>query len=233
VTREEKIREARRLKDAGWSAPEIGHELGVNESTVRNWYLGGDCVDCGGPTTYDSAMSTVERCIPCQIALQHAEKFWTEQTVIDAIQRYAQAHGRAPTADEWVTADMVNGYPPRSSVYRSSTARSSAPFASWQDALAAAGFPGANTGRRTYREVHMATPARHGYVVLHETADGTWEVVSNSSAGTQIAALNDSLNGTPPTGRWVAVPGQSWRPRELRPRTIYDWAEETEPTTAA
>jgi hypothetical protein len=49
MTREEKIREARRLRALGWTAPAIGRELGASDSTIRNWYLGGACVDCGAP----------------------------------------------------------------------------------------------------------------------------------------------------------------------------------------
>jgi hypothetical protein len=66
VTREEKIREARRLRALGWTAPAIGAELGVSDSTIRNWYLGGDCEDCGAPITYDTkSYAPFVRCPSC------------------------------------------------------------------------------------------------------------------------------------------------------------------------
>lgn len=74
MTRHEKIREARRLRDLGWTAPAIGQELGVNESTVRNWYLGGECEDCGVPIVYDSASyDPPRRCRPCDRASKEAQ----------------------------------------------------------------------------------------------------------------------------------------------------------------
>lgn len=64
MTRDEKVREARRLRALGWTAPEIGRELGVSDSTVRNWCLGGDCADCGAPLD-GSERKKALRCSSC------------------------------------------------------------------------------------------------------------------------------------------------------------------------
>lgn len=144
MTREEKILEARRLRDGGWTAPAIGQELGVNESTIRNWYLGGACVDCDALIEGSNGVKS-ERCSPCLHAWQHANKVWTREAVIEAIQRWARDHGRPPYAREWITGDGLN-HPPNSAVYRTSYRPHNA-FATWNDALRAAGCATTDPGR--------------------------------------------------------------------------------------
>lgn len=74
TAREQKILEARRLRTLGWTAAAIGRELGVPESTLRNWYLGGTCVDCGTLITYDSPKyKHTKRCVPCEKASKEAQ----------------------------------------------------------------------------------------------------------------------------------------------------------------
>lgn len=244
LPRPERLRQIRAALNRGLSQREVAAELGVSRSTVKNILYdpegtkqrarrrsyGGFCLDCGAATMSDGTSNPSPRCGPCAGAAFHP-KVWTREAVIDAIQRSAAANGRPPTASEWIASDPINGYPPRSSVYRSKT-KSSAPFAKWSEALAAAGFPGSYPGRRTYKEVRTMSQERSGYVILHET-DGGWKVVGESTQPTQVAALNEALTGNEPDGKWVAIPGRWWRPRELRPRTIFDWAEDVEaPVTA-
>jgi hypothetical protein len=139
MTRDEKIREARRLRALGWTASAIGHELGVADSTVRNWYLGGMCADCGTFVDGSNGERSSKRCAPCQHAWESANRIWDRDGIIDAIQRWHREHGRQPTATDWLHADPARGYPNRGSVYRFSGNRS-APFVTWNDAIAAAGF---------------------------------------------------------------------------------------------
>lgn len=78
MTREEKILEARRLRAEGWTAPAIGQHLDVSESTIRNWYLGADCLDCGTPITYDTAHNRPTRCPSCErkrVASEHGSRW--------------------------------------------------------------------------------------------------------------------------------------------------------------
>jgi hypothetical protein len=240
ITRAERVRQIIALRAEGLTQPQIAERLGVSVSGVRNIIndpdggkqrarrdtYTGTCEDCGGPTRSDGTSRPSPVCADCSHARQHADKRWTVETVIDAIQRFAADHGRAPTADEWITADFERGYPSRSSVYQANGHNPSAPFPQWADAIAAAGFPRPTSGRRTLKEIDMQD--RSGYVVLRETPEGLWEIVHEGTENTQIQALNAALNGhNPESGRWLAIPGRSWRPRALKPRTIYDFFEET------
>jgi Homing endonuclease associated repeat len=184
----------------------------------------GTCVECGERTSGSNGrQGAPEYCERCSRA---ASKRWTRDTVIDAIQRFARDHGRAPTSGEWIGADTDRGYPPRTSVYRS-TSTSTAPFKTWADAIEAAGFARPWFGRRTHQEV-FGMQERTGYVVLREVSADAWELIAERAETTQIAALNAALDGSEPSGRWVAVPRRFWHPRTLQPRTIYDWAEPSE-----
>ena len=58
MTREQKIREARTLRAEGLTALEIGARLGISDSTVRNWCLGGDCEECGAPVEGSSKLKS-------------------------------------------------------------------------------------------------------------------------------------------------------------------------------
>lgn len=240
ATPERKALEARvaAMRAQGMLQREIADALGISRSYAaalcdpdadakrdrRRANYQGVCASCGAITRSNGTSRPSEFCADCG---RHSQKKWTREAVIAAIQRFASVHGRPPTSDEWINGDPVNGYPPRSAVYRSSTKNSSAPFQTWREAVETA-CPGthAGSGRRTDKEVRTMSNERNGYVVLRETETG-WEVVAESDEGTQVGALNAALNGHAPEGRWVAIPGRYWRPRELKPRTIYDWAEET------
>jgi hypothetical protein len=225
------------LRERGLTTAEVAAELGLGHSTVRNYLWDpdgskdrarkdsyrGTCEDCGKPTTGSDGPALAPRlCAPCSAKDQ---KIWTRDTVIAAIQRFAFEHGRPPTAEDWIGADPERGYPSRGAVYRSSNKRTSAPFQYWADAIEAAGFPRPDSGRRTIKEGSMAHQARMGYAIMHEEEEGLWRLVSESEEPTQISALNAALNGSAPSGRWIAVPRKFWHPREIKPKTIYDWAD--------
>ena len=148
------------LHGRGWGYNRIARELGTSATTVRRWLipgleeqmyvaarerkrrLTGVCERCDGVTRYNGhGGNVVSRvCAACQQELNRASKVWTREAVVDAIQRFAAAHGRPPLAEEWVRVAPAHHYPARNSVYRS-TSRSSSPFPSWSDAIEAAGFP--------------------------------------------------------------------------------------------
>ncbi len=147
----------------------LARELGISETTLRRWRnpefdeksrvasrtrkqtgtYRGSCVDCGAETSYSGHGTRVSlRCQPCRQAYVKAElKVWTEAAVIDAIQRFAEMHGRPPLATEWIRGDNVNRFPPRSSVY--GQWRSTTPFPTWSAAIRAAGFEPHKPGRNT------------------------------------------------------------------------------------
>jgi hypothetical protein len=126
-------RRARELRAQGLSAPEIGRLLGgVSDSTVRNWWRGGECMDCGAVVGDRGS----PRCLPCAKIHYKESRVWTAEAVVDAIRRFAAANGRPPISTEWIRTDTANGYPCFSSVY----GNDSAPFRSWNEAIRAAGF---------------------------------------------------------------------------------------------
>lgn len=243
--RAELAQEVLRLREAGLTHKQIGERLGIpwkkssalandpdgSKLRERHERMGGTCEVCGKRTSW-----TVNG--PARLCIQHAQaqatrdRRWTAELVIDAIQRFAAVHGRAPIADEWITADPVNDYPPRSSVYGRDRPKSSgnpaAPFATWADAIEAAGFPRPTTGRRVRSAM---TQKNLGYVIFHEREDGLWELVGTEQVHSQIIALNNALNGHEPRAeeRWVAVPGRYWEPRTLKPTTVYEFVSEDAP----
>jgi hypothetical protein len=199
-----------------------------SQARARKDRQAGTCIDCESPTSGSNGHARApERCALCAQRTAHKHKRWTRETVIDAIQRFATIHGHPPTADDWRSADPDNGFPAASSVHRGGGHNQSAPFDLWSDAIEAAGFPRPGPGRRTYTEVHPMDE-RTGYVVLRERENGMWEIVGEREERSAISALNAALNGhAPDESRWVAVPGRFWRPRALKPRTIYDFVEDT------
>lgn len=237
--RAERLAEIMTLASQGLTTVEIARELGCSRSTVQNARNDPDgakqkarraryqspCPQCGRPMDGSGGFKSAPlRCGRCENQSGDRRK-WTREVVIDAIRRFAAIHGRPPIADEWIKADRDHGYPPRSAMYRS-TSRSSALFASWADAIEAAGFPRPTSGRRTYTK-EAAMDSRNGYVVLREQDDGVWEVVGENDQPSQMQALNAAMDGHKPEGRWLAVPARYWRPRSLKPRTIYDFVEDT------
>lgn len=125
---------------------ETAAALGVSVSCVRNVLndpdgskqrarrdtYRGECVDCGAMTRSSGTSQPSERCPSCSAA---AKRKWTVETIIDAIQRWEREHGRPPTADQWIHRDPVGDYPSSRNVYGTGT-----PFATWSDAIRAAGF---------------------------------------------------------------------------------------------
>jgi hypothetical protein len=98
LSREQKIAKARELRAAGWTAKKIAEALEANESTVRNWYLGGNCEDCGAPVDGGDGSRSSTRCPSCASA---AQTFWTRELIIEKIRTWAERYGRPPSATDW------------------------------------------------------------------------------------------------------------------------------------
>ncbi len=161
MPRAQRFAEIRALQRAhpDWTQQQVGATLGITQSAVANVlhdpdgakqrarresYVG-TCEDCGGETRSDGTSNPSPLCAPCASA---RTKYWTADSVVDAIQRFAAVHGRPPYSTEWIKVDPDNGYPSRGNVYRSSSSHSGAPFASWADAIEAAGFARPLVGKR-------------------------------------------------------------------------------------
>jgi len=150
ITRQNTAELFRALRAEGMVCREIAEETGYAVGTVRAYlndpngsrdrarkdgYLG-TCEVCGSPTTGCNGPGLAPlRCIA------HArDKHWTRGRVIEAIQHFAARHGRPPVASDWNHRGRSRRYPAATSAYRAG-AYSSSPFATWADAIEAAGFP--------------------------------------------------------------------------------------------
>jgi hypothetical protein len=159
LTREEKIREARRLRVTGLTAKQIGERLDVPASTIRNWYLGGDCSDCGKPIDGSSGSQSSKRCPDCA----HASSIvWTREAIIAKIREWTARFAEAPTAVEWGAAYFPS--PELAAQIRERRSQGDWPsfkavqerFGSWNEGVAAAGLtPRKSGGRRA----HVSTRA--------------------------------------------------------------------------
>lgn len=238
---------AQALAAEGYLQREIAVILGVSRSYAselastdplgdrardRKDSYSGVCEDCGAPTTGSYGPNqTPSACDACSHARQKADKRWTREAVIEAIQRFASQHGRPPRAQEWIRSDQANGYPPRSAVYKSRH-HSTAPFAKWGDAIEAAGFlrprvghydRGPKVKRRQIRVKGRAVNMRD-FVVLEQQEDGSWVTHEGVNAYSEALAIETYIetagasNGLA-SHRFVALPAHRWIVRELQPVT--------------
>lgn len=162
----EKVAEAIRLRERGWSYKDIGELMGVSRSAVSEWLCDPDgskqarrharargvCVDCGASTSWANGGGPSERCRKC--AVLHA-RVWTREAIIGAIQRWAEETGGIPPAAmDWNPSDAAaKGHPERAERFYTdgpwpamSTVREA--FGTWNAAIAAAGFAPRQTGTR-------------------------------------------------------------------------------------
>ena len=114
----------------------------------------GICESCGGPTRYSGGRNgrpiISRRCAACSLERALASRIWTREAVIEAITRWVIEHGRPPSATDWKRAG--ENHPASANVYRSKhKSTRNNPFASWAEAIEAAGFGRPETGGR-YRE---------------------------------------------------------------------------------
>jgi hypothetical protein len=93
---------------------------------------GGTCKTCGAPTSVrKDGTAGGDECFGCAIQRKRDERRWTRAVIVAAILRFADLHGRAPTAREWQVAERGD-YPHASAVQRE--------FVTWAAAIEAAGF---------------------------------------------------------------------------------------------
>lgn len=111
----------------------------------------GVCVRCGRETRYNGKRGNngpSEICTSCAREDALASRRWTREAIIEAMQRWALENGRPPTAYDWKHKGEY--WPNVGNVFRAKGAENNA-FASWADAIEAAGFERPEIGGR-YKE---------------------------------------------------------------------------------
>lgn len=151
----EKVELARRLYAQGFTIRQIADRINTQYGTAKRYVdpaydelqrqrgiarkkrYGGTCEICGAPTSYSGKKSQASK--RCQKHANAGRKFWTQENVIKAIQRWAQEYGRPPTSVDWNAALSKNErgpeYPASTTVQGEHGA-----FKTWADAIEAAGF---------------------------------------------------------------------------------------------
>lgn len=144
----------------------LNDPTGEGERKRKNRYRG-TCEDCGAATDGSNGPTKAPTvCKDCAAIRQHEARHWTPERIIAAIQRFAREHGRPPTSTDWNHARRQDGYPATTRVYQSQT--NQAPlFASWADAIVAAGFPRPTT-------VYRRTEGTRARLRGHSTAGIDW-----------------------------------------------------------
>jgi predicted transcriptional regulator len=192
TTRAERASQVQFLRKQGLLYREIAELVGISPSYVsallddpdatkehaRRESYRGVCEVCGGPTTGSEGRQKAPKlCKDCANKRQRATKYWTRERIIEAIQLFASEHdGRPPTATEWLRGPRDPRFPRTSSIYRSNTKSGrNKPFASWADAIEAAGFLRPKVGHKLRSRGQGGSNTSREYVVLHRNSDGCWE----------------------------------------------------------
>lgn len=141
MTREQKIVKAKELRGKGWKASRIAEVVDAPESTVRNWYLGGEC-RCGAPLDGGSPSRGTERCRSCTAK---DATIWTREWIVSKIQEWTSLYGEPPTAEDWApqTVHSRRANAVRTRFYSASwpyTEYVQRRFGSWNAGIEAAGF---------------------------------------------------------------------------------------------
>jgi Homing endonuclease associated repeat len=226
----ERAQEAARLRAQGLLGREIAERMGVSRtyahelladptgaaSRARKDSYRGTCVDCGGPTSGgDGPSKTPARCAACAARHQHENRRWTREAIIEAIQLLATENGRPPLASEWLR-ERDPRFPAPSIIYRSK-GNPYPPFASWADAIEAAGFPKPHVGHKVMSYGQGRNHMPRIYVVLCRNGDGHWKEqrVEGFSPERAIEKVADG------PGEYVAILERLWVAHKVAPVTTY------------
>lgn len=166
MSRADRVVEAWRLRGQGLLLRQIALRMGIAKSTVsallndpnlakhleRRRRYAGSCERCGAPTD-GSGGPAAKASRHCRVCAPIAATKWTREAVVAAIQRFAERHGRQPSAVDFNPAQAralgkrslserfyeAGDYPAATSVVEV--------FGSWSAAIAAAGFERLKPGR--------------------------------------------------------------------------------------
>jgi hypothetical protein len=158
-------------------------------------------------------------CAACAAQEQIEERKWTQETVIEAIQLFARENGRPPLSSEWLVR-QDRRFPPTSAIYRykpkgrggkrNRSGRHN-PFASWADAIEAAGFPRPKIGHKVMPQGQGRSQMARRYFVLHKNRAGNWNLKETDAFSPETAI--EKIASAP--GRYVAVLDRYWTEYEV------------------
>lgn len=195
-TRASRAADARRLKAQGLTRKEIAKKLGISVGYVNDVFYDPDgtkllerreryrrpCPKCGALMSGQAGFGpkSPKLCHACAVEKQKAKKKWTRERIIEAIQLFERRNGRPPLATEWFQPTSVRGedYPPGSSIYRSKLRgkMTNQPFASWAEAIEAAGFPRPHVGRKVSHRGQGMSRTENEWIVFIKEDDGRWSL---------------------------------------------------------
>jgi hypothetical protein len=119
----------------------------------RRLHYARKCIDCGGPCNVDGRTTHPNvRCAACHLQHHHDTRKWTKETIIQAIQTWANTHnGEPPTAPTWNTTETRKRTgQPRSSDYPSPSTVITE-YGSWNNAIQAAGYTPLGIGKSPHQ----------------------------------------------------------------------------------
>lgn len=197
--------QAAQLHQDGHTINQISSQLGIPYQTVLRW-LNPDYHEKSKATAKRYKQQHKRRCEQCgktvwmtsklcqSCAAKHS-RIWTAETILQAIHRWHQQHGRPPIATEWIRG--APDYPNPGTVIRE--------HGSWANAIEAAGYPRPHVGHKTIDH----TALRNRIKQLH-------------AEGTSIEQLADIFNLPPSVVRRHLRSNDrttSNRPPKLKKRT--------------
>ena len=159
--RAERAAEVRKLKSRGLTNKQVAKRLElspnyvsalVNDPTgerdrLRKLNYRGTCRVCGGRTTgCNGPKKAPTMCNRCHEKERHEQRYWTQETIVEAIHSFAKEHGRRPVSTEWLYGShgvATDGYPNTATVLRE--------FGKWADAIEAAGYERPHVGTKIRR----------------------------------------------------------------------------------
>jgi len=93
VPLEERVLAAQRLAALGLNQTAIANEIGVSRSAVATYLRAGSCDRCGAVIV----QSSTGLCRKCA----HPRSSWTPEEILEAVRRWTDQEGQAPTRDHW------------------------------------------------------------------------------------------------------------------------------------
>lgn len=91
----ERVERARGMHALGESTRSIADALGVTQDTARRYLKAHSCRDCGDPVVNDGKL-----CHPCATRQANPRR-WSEEEVLEAVQKWERLEGRPPAMQEW------------------------------------------------------------------------------------------------------------------------------------